>query len=149
MRWLVAALLANAANAAAVDFFSLQAVDGATGRGVPRVHWRTEYNEIIVTDNAGYASLPVLDMEGESVWFTITSDGYIAPADDFGFRGLRAKITAGGSVSVTLQRAQVGERIYRLTGVGLYRHSLRLGTQRMALSSSSFYLFASYLFALN
>jgi hypothetical protein len=66
-------------------------------------------------------------MMNEEVYFFVESDGYEHPADGFGFRGVRLRTVPGTEATVTVDRTMVAERIYRLTGAGIYRDSFLLG----------------------
>jgi hypothetical protein len=107
--------------------FVLRAVDEATGRGVPLVEFRTTNHVALHTDNAGVAAFDEPGLTGRRVWFSVESDGYEAPADGFGFRGAAFETRPGGEGVVRLRRLQPAERLYRITGQGLYHHSVRAG----------------------
>lgn len=107
--------------------FRIEVVDAATGRGVPLVELETVHGALYVTDNAGVAAVQEPGLEGEPTWFHVRSHGYRVPADGFGNRGFRATVAAGGSFRYALERVNVAERLYRLTGAGRYRDSVLLG----------------------
>lgn len=109
-------------------YFAIHVVDAETGRGVPLVELTTTSNVRLVTDSNGYVAFdePGL-MEGKEVWFTIDSHGYEVPADGFGSRGVRLKPTAGESATVEIERKNIAERLYRVTGQGIYGDTVRLG----------------------
>src|SRR5690606_29194769 len=66
---------------------------------------------------------------GEEVFFEVRADGYEHPADGFGYRGFRARAEAGKKYRVKLTRTNVAERLYRLTGGGIYQDSVLLGLE--------------------
>ncbi len=107
--------------------FFLHVVDAATGRGVPLVELTTVHEVVFVTDSAGVAAIDEPELEGREVWFGVQSHGYRAPADGFGFAGVRARVVRGTSRRVELAREQVAERLYRVTGAGIYRDSVLVG----------------------
>jgi hypothetical protein len=80
-----------------------------------------------VTDNAGRIAFEELGTAGQTVFFHIHPQGYRIPKDGFGSEGVRLKIEPGKSAQVVLQRINLAERLYRITGRGLYRDSLLLG----------------------
>src|SRR5262249_23696371 len=45
----------------------------------------------------------------------------------FGFRGKALKVTPGGSAKLTIKRLNIAERLYRVTGGGIYRDSVLAG----------------------
>lgn len=63
----------------------------------------------------------------QEVYFAVDSPGYEYPADGFGLRGVRLKTIPGKRAEVKIRRTQLAERIYRITGRGIYRDSVLLG----------------------
>src|SRR5699024_3882224 len=57
----------------------------------------------------------------------LKSDGYEYPKDRFGYRGFRIDAIPGETHRVEMERKMVAERLYRLTGGGIYRDSVLLG----------------------
>ena len=125
---LALALLAARAAAAPQDYFAIRVVDADTGRGVPLVYFQTTYETRYVTDSAGYVAFnePGL-MDGREVWFSVKSYGYEEPPGAFGIRGVQLKPQAGKTAEIKLKRTQIAERLYRMTGYGIYRDSVLLG----------------------
>ncbi|TCM99630.1 F5/8 type C domain-containing protein [Paenibacillus sp. BK033] len=107
--------------------FGIRVVDSKTGRGIPAVELRTTNNMTFYTDSAGYVAFKEAGLMNETVFFHLSSDGYTIPADMFGYRGQAVEVTPGGSVTLTMDRVNIAERLYRLTGEGIYRDSLLLG----------------------
>ncbi|MCA8950945.1 MAG: hypothetical protein KDE27_15685 [Planctomycetes bacterium] len=116
----------DAGDAAAVPFF-VEVVDAATGRGVPLVELETVHGVRFVTDSAGVAVVDEPGWNGAEMWFAVRSHGYELGADGFGNRGFRVVVAAGTSRRVELQRRNVAERLYRVTGADIYRDSRRIG----------------------
>lgn len=128
----VAVVLAVAVRAdeeprASPRYFRIRAVDAATGRGVPLVELETVHSVVFVTDSAGLAALDEPGLNGRQVYFSVRSHGYEFPADGFGFRGFCCKVEPGGSHTIELKRINIAERLYRVTGEGIYRDSVLLG----------------------
>ena len=117
------ALIASSAG----GYFALRCVDRATGRGVPRVELATVDHSVWVTDSAGLAAVEVAGREGLTTFFSIATDGYEVAADGLGSRDVKARLVAGGNVTVQLTRTQKAERLYRLTGFGVFFDSVLLG----------------------
>jgi hypothetical protein len=109
------------------DWFGIQIVDRQTGRGVPLVELKTVNHRVFVTDSNGWVALNEPGWEGTSIYVHISSHGYTYPTDGFGNAGTAVPVTPGGRVKVELDRANVAERLYRLTGEGIYRDSVLLG----------------------
>ena len=107
--------------------FALRIVDDRTGRGVPLVQLKTVSNVIFWTDSAGYAAIDDPALLGRNVFFTITSHGYEFPADGFGMHGKAIELTPGGEAVLKIKRLNLAERLYRITGEGIYRDSVILG----------------------
>lgn len=108
-------------------YFAIRVVDDQTQRGVPLVELRTVNEQRFVTDSAGYIALDEPDLMGREVYFRISSHGYEYPADGFGMRGVRLKPEAGAEKVIKIKRLNIAERLYRVTGAGIYRDSVLLG----------------------
>lgn len=111
-------------------YYSIRFIDADTNRGIPLVYLRSEYKAIYVTDSAGYVAFnePEL-MTGQGLWLNIASYGYETPQAGFGTEGMQVFPAPGGSIVLSLKRTQVAERLYRMTGYGIYRDSVLLGQQ--------------------
>jgi len=125
----VAALAAAPAAAAPEDYFVIEVVDADTGRGVPLVELRT-VNEIrYVTDSAGLVAFYEPGLMDHNVFFFVSSHGYEFPKDGFGMRGKALRTTPGTTARLTLKRTNIAERLYRITGEGIYRDTVLAGRQ--------------------
>lgn len=120
-----AALPAVAADSAVP--FSVQVLDDQTGRGVPLVELETVNNLRWYTDSHGVAAIDEPDLQGLEVYFHVRSHGYEYPQDGFGYRGVRLRVTPGEQAAISLHRHNIAERLYRLTGAGIYRDSILTG----------------------
>jgi hypothetical protein len=107
--------------------FVLQVVDEATGRGVPLVQLKTVNDVDYWTDSAGVVALDEPGFEGREVYFHLYSPGYELPADMFDFRGVKVKPVKDGKAEIKVKRTQIAERLYRITGEGIYRDSVLAG----------------------
>ncbi len=107
--------------------FAISVVDEQTGRGVPLVELRTVHGVKLYTDSAGVAVFDEPGLVGQSVFFRIASPGYEYPRDGFGHRGKALKVERGGSARLTIRRINVAQRLYRVTGAGIYRDSVLAG----------------------
>lgn len=112
---------------APVARFGISIVDDKTGRGVPLVELRTSNNIRFYSDSNGAVAIDDPDLLGQSVYFRISSPGYSYPKDAFGNRGITLTLTPGGKSVVKVTRENVAERLYRITGGGIYRDSVLLG----------------------
>lgn len=111
---------------AAGGYFALQCVDKATGRGVPRVLLSTVDHSTWLTDSNGMAAIEVTGRENLVTFFVVATDGYEVASDAFGNRGVKVTLVAGGNATVHLMRTQKAERLYRLTGFGVFYDSVLL-----------------------
>ena len=133
-------------------YFKIQVVDGQTGRGVPLVELRTVSNIRYFTDSNGIVAFYEPGLMDQEVFFFVESHGYEFPKDGFGFRGIRLKTTPGalapapgagvprplvsakrraaaghGPRLIEIDRLNIAERLYRVTGQGIYRDSILTG----------------------
>jgi hypothetical protein len=85
-------------------------------------------NEIsYFTDSNGIVAFYEPGLMGQTVYFGVKSDGYEFPEDFLGSRGVALKVTGGGSAELRIRRASIAERLYRVTGEGIYRDSVLVG----------------------
>jgi hypothetical protein len=122
------------AGAVPSEYFVIQVVDEQTGRGVPLVELRTTNDTAYYTDSNGVVAFLEPGLMNHKVFFTITSPGYEFPADGFGFHGTALQTAPGEKVTLKIKRNNIAERLYRLTGAGIYRDSVlaRLPVPRRA-----------------
>ena len=107
--------------------FAIEVVDEQTGRGVPLVELRTVSNVRYYTDSAGLVAVDDPALMGQTVFFHVWSHGYELAPDGFGNRGRRLDVKPGGSAQIKINRLNIAERLYRVTGEGIYRDSVILG----------------------
>ncbi len=112
---------------AADGLFAVRVFDEQTGRGVPLVELKTVTNQRFFTDSAGFAAIREPELFGQTIFFHVSSHGYEFPKDGFGFRGQQIKVESGGEVTLKIKRLNIAERLYRVTGSGLYADSVLLG----------------------
>lgn len=115
-------------------FFGIHVVDESTGRGVPLVELSTVHQVRHVTDSAGWVALDDPGLMGRRVFFHVRSHGYGFPEDGFGYAGTVLTPTAGAKTILPIKRTNIAERLYRITGEGIYRDSLLLGEEVAAAS---------------
>jgi hypothetical protein len=116
-----------ACSAAPEDYFKIQVLDAATGRGVPLVELRTVNKASWWTDSNGIVAFNEPGLMDLEVYFHLQSPGYEMAADFLGNRGVKLKPVRGGHAEIRLQRLNIAERVYRITGQGIYRDSLLVG----------------------
>jgi hypothetical protein len=124
----VASLFASALLAAdATAPFAITVVDDQTARGVPLVELRTVNDIRCWTDSNGIVAFNEPGLMNQKVYFNIKSDGYESGKDGFGYRGVALDVKPGGSATIKLKRLNIAERLYRITGQGIYRDSILVG----------------------
>jgi hypothetical protein len=109
--------------------FAIEVVDGQTGRGVPLVELTTTSGVTYVTDSAGLVAFNEPGLMNQRVFFSVKSHGYEFRKDGFGIRGVALEVKPGGSAQLKIQRLNIAERLYRVTGEGIYRDTVLLGRQ--------------------
>lgn len=120
-------LVVSAVGADGGDCFGIRVIDDQTGRGVPLVELETVHQLRWVTDSGGWVAINEPGLIGQRVFFHVRSHGYEYPPDGFGFAGVRLELAAGQRATIKIKRRNVAERLYRVTGEGLYRDSVLLG----------------------
>lgn len=119
--------LTPAARSAPADYFAIHIVDDQTGRGVPLVRLQTTDKARYYTDSNGYVAFNEPGLMNQDVYFAIASWGYEAPNAGFGNRGAVLHTVAGRETEIKIHRINIAERLYRLTGQGIYRDTVLLG----------------------
>lgn len=114
------------ASAQSTPYFGIQVVDEQTGRGIPLVTLTSTNFIRLITDSAGWVALNEPGLMNREVWFSVESPGYEYPKDGFGYAGIRATPVPGKTLTVKMRRTQIAERLYRITGQGIYGDSLLL-----------------------
>ena len=119
--------IAPASDPAPPVYAEIRVIDADTGRGVPLAELETVNGLTFVTDNAGRVAFHEPGLMGREVYFSVRSHGYDMAKDGFGFAGARVTPRAGAVAEIKVTRRNVGERLCRITGEGLYRDSVLLG----------------------
>lgn len=109
------------------QYFEIRVLDAESGRGIPLVKLTTTNDVSYITDNAGRIAYFEPGHSGQQVFFSIDAHGYEVPKDGFGIAGVRFTIEPGTVKEIKLKRINLAERLYRITGEGLYRDSVLLG----------------------
>ena len=106
---------------AAGDYFEILVVDSETRRGVAGVEVALG-EQRFWTDSAGRVAYFEREKMGRSLEFHISSHGYR-------YEGGVAElfVTSGGRAELEIDRVNLAERLYRVTGGGVYNDSFRLG----------------------
>ncbi len=102
--------------------FAINVYDADTGRGVPLVELRTGDGLSYYTDSAGRIAFYEPDLMDTSVYFNVKSYGYNAPAGG----GVSLFTQSDGTANIFIERVNIAQRMYRITGGGIYRDSVLL-----------------------
>lgn len=111
----------------AADYFQIQVIDAETERGIPLVELETVNQILHVTDSNGIVAFDEPGLVNQEVYFFIRSHGYSYPKDGFGNTGKKLLVRSGGKAVIKMKRVNVAQRLYRVTGGGIYRDSLLVG----------------------
>jgi hypothetical protein len=108
-------------------YFAIEVVDEQTGRGVPMVELQTTGSIRYDTDSAGLVAFDEPGLMDQKVFFGVSAHGYEFPPDGFGIRGVVLETKPGGRAQLKIKRINIAERLYRITGAGIYRDTVLLG----------------------
>ena len=122
-----AAVRSHESDSLANQVFKIKVVDQQTGRGVPLIELKTTNHLSYVTDSHGIIAFYEPGLTNQNIFFHISGHGYEYPKDGFGYRGKRLRIKPGGSATIEIKRINIAERLYRITGQGIYRDSIIAG----------------------
>jgi hypothetical protein len=108
-------------------YFAIEVVDDRTGRGVPMVELQTTSGARYYTDSAGVAAFFEPGLMNRRVFFAVSAHGYEFAKDGLGIRGAALEARPGGVATLKIKRINIAERLYRITGQGIYRDTALLG----------------------
>ena len=120
----IALILGAGAGSDPREYFKIVVIDEQTGRGVPLVELKTVNGICQYTDSNGIAAFNEPGLMDRDVFFFVKSHGYEFPKDGFGMAGKSVHVVAGGGVTLRIKRVNIAERLYRITGGGIYRDSV-------------------------
>lgn len=106
-------------------YHTIQAVDADTMRGIPCVNFTTVNLISHYTDSNGVIAFFEPGLMNTDIFFTISADGYLYETKDpFGFVGVKLNVSCGKKSVVPVKRLNIAQRLYRVTGEGIYRDSV-------------------------
>lgn len=120
-------LVAGGVETVKRPYFGIRLIDTDSGRGIPLVELRTVNDIVLFSDSAGWVAFHEVELMDREVFFSISSPGYEYAKDGFGYRGVRLTTTPGSVATIRLKRNNIAQRMYRVTGQGMYRDSQLLG----------------------
>lgn len=104
-------------------YFKIRVIDQETKLGVPMVGLVPLSQEKYYTDSNGFIAFREPGLMNKKVYFEVLSEGYEYPLSLEGKRSVNLFCKPGDSVVVKVRRKSVAERLYRSTGLGIYRDS--------------------------
>src|SRR4051812_10378070 len=107
--------------AAQADVFKFQVVDSVTGRGVPLVELTPAGGSSLYTDSNGVVAIDDSSLLNKSLSASVRSYGYSSWSGTLSTQ-------PGSTQQIALDRFNKAERLYRVTGPGIYADSVRAGT---------------------
>ncbi len=128
--WWLASTLARADSlepSSPPRWFGIEVVDEETARGVPMVELQTTSAIRLYTDSSGLAAFYEPGLMNQKVWFGVSAHGYEFAPDGFGLRGVALLTKPGAVEKLKIKRLNIAERLYRITGQGIYRDTVLLG----------------------
>jgi hypothetical protein len=108
-------------------FFKIRVIDAETKKGVPMVGLVPLTQERYYSDSNGLIAFNEPGLMGKDVYFEVMSEGYEYPQNLEDKRAVTLFTKPGDSAVVEIRRTSVAERLYRSTGLGIYRDSELLG----------------------
>ena len=117
------------ANSDTIPFY-IQVVDEDTGRGVPLVQISTQDWCVWWTDSNGIAAITDPDLQSDpatQIWVYTGTWGYTDPANNLEDPGRLFTVMPGTFARVEIRRNIRAERLYRFTGMGVFKDSLLAG----------------------
>jgi hypothetical protein len=117
---LLVVTIALACRSLSADLYTIQVVDSKTGRGIPLVELAPHNGQTVVTDSNGIVAFTQQPLMNQDVSFGLRSYGYVSENDVL-------HPTNGASAQLVIDRTNLAERLYRLTGAGIYQDSVAVG----------------------
>jgi hypothetical protein len=105
------------------NYFKIKIIDAETNRGLPMVGLIPLSQVKYYSDSNGLIAFNEIGLMNKNVYFEISSEGYEYPLNMEGKRSVTLFCNAGDSIVIKLRRKNVAERLYRSTGLGIYRDS--------------------------
>jgi hypothetical protein len=102
------------------QLFTLHVVDSQTGRGVPLVEVASLNGTSWITDSNGVIAIDEPSRLGRTLHLDFESFGYE-------YENRTIFTAPGGSAQVAVDRINRAERLYRITGAGIYADSVQAG----------------------
>lgn len=122
-------LLLAATSLHAAQPCTISIVEQGTGWPVPLVELKTVHGACFVSDNAGLIAFDLPECMGRETWLHVRGFGYGVQRDGLGYEGVRLTPQPGGQHRIEVSRHIVAKRLGRITGVGIFAESQKLGAE--------------------
>lgn len=119
-RCLAFSLVVALSRSLCADEYTIQVVDSETGRGVPLVELTPQNGQAVITDSNGIAVFSQQSLMNQNVSFGLRSYGYASENNVL-------HPSNGASAQLNIDRINRAERLYRVTGTGIYQDSVTVG----------------------
>jgi hypothetical protein len=110
-----------------IRFFKIRVIDAETKKGVPMVGLIPLTQQRYYSDSNGLIAFNEPGLMEKDVYFEVLSEGYQYPQNLGDKRAVTLFTKSGDSAIIEIRRTSVAERLYRSSGVGIYRDSKLLG----------------------
>lgn len=104
-------------------YFKIRILDSETGQGIPLAQVRTQSWIRYYSDSNGLVAFYEPGLMDQDCYLFIESEGYDYPKDIMGNAGFVINPSKIDSIVIKMNRINIAERLYRITGPGIYRDS--------------------------
>jgi hypothetical protein len=109
------------------DYFQIEVLDSVTKRGIPIAKISNINGITYYSDSYGNIAYNEQEAMGRDLYFLVAAEGYKIPKDDTGRQSVVLTPNKGKKAIIFMERIQPAERLYRMTGMGIYRDTELLG----------------------
>lgn len=109
------------------DYFQIEVLDSVTKRGIPIAKISNINGITYYSDSYGNIAYNEQEAMGRDLYFLVSAEGYKIPKDDTGRQSVLLTPNKGKKAIIFMERIQPAERLYRMTGMGIYRDTELLG----------------------
>ena len=109
------------------NYFHIKVVDSVTKKGIPIARLSNINGTTYYSDSYGNIAYNEEETMGRDLYFLLDAEGYKISKDNTGRQSVIITPNKGEKVIILMDRIQPAERLYRLTGTGIYRDTELLG----------------------
>ena len=111
------------------NYFHIKVVDSVTKKGIPIARLSNINGTTYYSDSYGNIAYNEEEAMGRDLYFLVDAEGYKISKDNTGRQSVIITPNIGEKVIISMDRIQPAERLYRLTGTGIYRDTELLGLE--------------------